>query len=62
MYNCVFFILIFRVYGNKYCREKISGSINLKLFTIFPTTDVRIGPQTAIKVSAVFYVPVVPGT
>ena len=35
----------FKVSGNKYCRQ-VSGSINFKLFTIFPTTYVRISPQT----------------
>ena len=51
-----------KVSGNKYCRQKVSGSINLKLFTIFSTTYVRICPQTVSKVSTIFYVPIVLGT
>ena len=47
---CVFFL------------QKVSGSINLKLFRIFPATYVIISPQTVSKVSTNFYVPVVPGT
>ena len=57
-----FFLSIFNVSGNKYCRQKVSGSINFKLFTIFPTTYVIISPQTVSKVSTIFYVHVVPGT
>ena len=36
------------------CRQKVSGSINFKLFTIFPTTYVRISPQTVSKMSTIF--------
>ena len=36
----------FKVSGNKYCRQKVSGSIDFKLFTIFSTTYGRISPQT----------------
>ena len=56
----VFFLSIFEVFGNKYCRQKVSDSINFKLFTIFPTTYVRINTQIESKVSTIFYVPVVP--
>ena len=38
-------IPVFKVSGNKYCRQKVSGSINVKLFTIFLTIT-RIGSQT----------------
>jgi hypothetical protein len=53
---------IFKVSGYKYCREKVSGSIDFKLFKISPTTYVIIIPQTASKVSTIVYVPVIPGT
>ena len=53
---------IFKVSENKYYRQKVSGRIDFKLFTISPTTYVRISPQTVSKVGAIFYVPVVPGT
>ena len=46
----VFLLSIFKVSGNKYCRQKISGSLNFKLFTIFPTKYERISPQTVSKV------------
>ena len=46
----------------RYPRQKVSGSINFKLFTIFPTTYVRISLQTVSKVSTIVYVTVVPGT
>ena len=58
----VFLLSIFKVSGNKYCRQKVSGSINFKLFTIFPTTYVRISLQSVSKVSTILQVPVVPGT
>ena len=48
--------------GNKYCRQKVSGSINFKLFTIIPTIYVGISPQTVSEARTIFYVPVVPGT
>jgi hypothetical protein len=48
--------------GNKYCRQKVYGSINFKFFTIFPTTYVRISLQTVSEVSTIFYVLVVAGT
>ena len=56
-----FLVSIFKVSGSKYCRQKVSGSINFKLFTIFPTKYVKISSQTVSKVSTIFYVPVVPG-
>ena len=46
---------------NKYWRQKVSGNINFKLLTISPTTYVKISPQTVIKVSTIFCVPVIPG-
>ena len=52
----VFLLSIFKVSGNKYCRQKVSGSNNFKLFTIFPTVYLRIIPQTVSKVSRIFYV------
>jgi hypothetical protein len=45
---------IFKVSGNKYCRQKASGSINFKLFTIFPTKYARISLQTVSKVTTIF--------
>ena len=60
--GCVFCSRYGKYLANKYCRQKVSGSINFKLFTIFPTTYVRISPQTVSKESTIFYIPVVPGT
>ena len=48
-----FFPLIFKVSGNKYCRQKVSGSINFKLFTISPTTYLIISALTVSKVSTI---------
>ena len=50
--KCVF---CFRrlVAGNKYCLQKMSGSINFKFFTIFSRTYARISPQTVSKVSTI---------
>ena len=49
----MFLLSIFKESGNKYCRQKVSGSINLNIFTIFPTTYLRISLQTVSQVDTV---------
>ena len=41
------------VFGNKYCQQKLSGSIHFKLFAISPTTYARISPNTVSKVNKI---------
>lgn len=42
-----------KVFGKKFGQQKVCGSINLKLFRIFPTTYLKIRPQTVNKVSTI---------